>query len=421
MANAFTVITKYLTNAVDTVLATESKTALLENGSKFMDLDFKEAGYVRVLSILMDGLSDYYRVNNGTVANPYAHYQNGSGDGYRVGNSSATWEIFRLKYDRGRQFQVDNMDNEELAGQIIANLLTEFLRTKVVPEIDTVRFSTIAGYCSASLGNLVSETPTATDADTGIIHRLNAGIEWLTEREVPMEDMVIFVNPKVMTLIRNTPELSKYILQTDFNSERGVTFTLPAYNGIPIVEVPSNRFYTNAVVSGENGYYPGADSHLLNFMILSKKAAVPVVKLQKSKIWGPDQVQDFDGFKVNFRLYHDLIVPKNKVVACYASEAASIMASAASNILDVVMTEGSAENTTVIKDYYTTPAGMLGTLYYNSTAYTLGASASGTKIDEIGEGIDLTITGASVYFALVQNNVVIATSSKAVTVPKKSE
>ena len=135
MANSIARIEKYMQNAIDTVFAVESKTRILENGSKFIDVNFKEAGYVKVMSILMDGLSDYYRVNNGLGSsnNGYSAYP--TLDGYKVGDAQATWELFQLRYDRGKQFRIDNMDNEETAGLMIGNLLTEFLRTKVVPRL----------------------------------------------------------------------------------------------------------------------------------------------------------------------------------------------------------------------------------------------------------------------------------------------
>ena len=139
MANNFNLITKYLPEALDKVFAAESKTALLENGGKWVDLNFKEAGYVKVANILMDGLSDYYRVNHIAVANSddYSHYngQNGEGarDGFAKGNAALNWELFKLQYDRGKMFEIDRMDDEETAGLLIANLLTEFLRTRVIP------------------------------------------------------------------------------------------------------------------------------------------------------------------------------------------------------------------------------------------------------------------------------------------------
>ena len=222
MANQITRIEKWLPNVVDTVFAVESKTALLENGKKFLDLDFKEAGYVRVMSILMDGLSDYYRVNHIGQANSeaYAHNNENNGigarDGYHRGSTSATWQIYQLAYDRGKQFLVDNMDNEETAGGIIANLLKEFLRTKVVPEVDALRFSKIAGTTNASLGNRVVES--VASLQNTILNKFNGAFEWLTEHEVPEEEQIIFVSPSVYTAIMSSTELTRYITQADFRS-----------------------------------------------------------------------------------------------------------------------------------------------------------------------------------------------------------
>lgn len=419
--NAIETIVKYSTQAVDTVFAHESKTALLEGGSKLIDLNFNKAGYVSIMSSLMDGLSDYYRVNDGSVANPYSHYQgNGAtagADGFRVGNTKNGWEIFKLKYDRGKQFQLDKMDNEETAGLALANLETEFVRTKVVPEVDTVRFSKIAGYCFKSLGNYVEADPTGNDDATGIIHLFNDAIEWLTNHEVPADDLIIFVSPEVMTLIRNTKELNKFIAPRDFRSERGVDFTLPAYNEMPIVVVPSSRFYTKVSLY-DGGYGPGAGSKAINFMIVHRKVAVPIVKLETLKVFGPEVVQDYDGYKMNFRIYHDLIIPKNKVVGAYVCASSSAAASSVANTVSVAAEEGSGSGTTKIVGVYTTPAGMLGDLYYNTSAYTLGAAKSGNLVAT--DGSDVTFSQANVYFALVANDKVVATSGQ-ITVPQKGE
>lgn len=417
--NAIETIIKYSTKAVDTVFAYDSKTALLEGGSKLIDLKFDQAGYVKIMSVLMDGLSDYYRVNDGMVGNAYSHYQGNNAttgaDGYRVGNTKATWEIFKLAYDRGKQFQIDKMDDEETAGLTMATLETEFLRTKVVPEVDTIRFSKIAGYCFKSLGNYVEADPTGNDDATGIIHLFNDAVQWLNDHEVPTDDLLIYVSPATMTLIRNTKELNKILVQRDYVSERGVTFTLPSYNGMPIIEVPSARFYTKAVVY-DGGYGPGADSKPINFMIVHRKVAVPVVKLETLKVFGPDVVQNFDGYKMNFRIYHDLFIPKNKIVGAYVCVSAGTVASKVASTVSVALDEGSGSGTTKVLGVYTTPAGMLGDLYYATTQYTLGAAKSGTLVAT--DGSDVTFSQANVYFALVANDKVIATSGQ-ITVPQK--
>lgn len=411
MANSIGLITKYMQEAIDTVLTQEAKTNVLVNGSKFIDLNFKETGYVKVMSLLMDGLSDYYRVNNGlgSANNGYATYP--SNDGYKVGDTSAKWELFQLEYDRGRQFRVDNMDNEETAGLVIGNLLAEFLRTKVVPEVDAVRFSKMAKKCNVALGNLVSETISANQ----IIGKFNGAFEWLFEHGVPEEEQVIFVSPSVMTLIRNTTELYKRLTQEEYRNA-DVTFTIEKYEGRQIIEVPSNRFFTG-VVTTDNGYMPSANSYVINFMICSKKAVVPVVKLEKSKIWTPEQVQDFDGYKVNFRMYHDIIIPKNKVPAIYTSVSA-VAGTTKTNLLSVALTKVTAGYT--LDAYYTTPVGLMGTVVRSATAFTLGntytTSATVVAVDE-GDTFTKFASETAQYFALLDGNGKCIAVSGSVTLP----
>ena len=185
--NSFEVITKYLPQAVDKYFAAESKTAVLEQGSKFIDVNFNEAGYVKIASFLMDGLSDYYKTQgNVAPSNPadYAAYAGnvnaGQRDGFEIGGVSVKWEIFRLQYVRGKQFRIDYIENEETAGITIGNAIEEFNRVKVIPEVDATRFSIIADTTSVSLGNMVSETVAANQ----IISKFNGAFEWLTENEV---------------------------------------------------------------------------------------------------------------------------------------------------------------------------------------------------------------------------------------------
>jgi hypothetical protein len=413
MANCIARIEKYMQNAIDTVFALESKTRVLENGAKYIDVNFKEAGYVKVMSILMDGLSDYYRVNNGlgSANNGYSAYP--TLDGYKVGDATASWEIFQLEYDRGKQFRIDNMDNEETAGLMIGNLLTEFLRTKCVPEVDAVRFAKIVSKTSATLGNYTS-TATASLAN-GIIAEFNKAYEWLTDHEVPEEDQVIFVSPAVMTLIRNTTELYKKLSQEEYKGD--VSFTIDTYEGRPIIVVPTNRFYTDINV-GANGYLPKSGSKVINFIVCSKKCIIPIVKLEKSKIWTPDQVQDFDGYKVNFRLYHDVIIPKNKIAGVYVN-VSTTDANTKTALLSVNVSVDSSTYT--LEEYFTNPAGLLGRVVVSASAFTLGqaVTVNETTVKSLPVGGTFTKFSSETaeYYALLDNNDVAIAISGSVDLP----
>lgn len=410
MANFVQTIEKYITKNIDAVFATASCTNDLEGNQKWVDLNFKEAGVVKIYSILTDGLSDYHRANSdsaniGANSGPggvnYTHWNGGSDanrDGFRIGSVSGKWEYFKLRYYRAKQFPIDDMDNEETAGLIIGNTLTEFLRTKVVPEVDAVRFSTIAGAASAALGNRVSEDLSST---VGIIDKWNEAIAQLVDLDVPEEDLLIYVNPKLYAQLLADPALTKYITQSDYKAG-DIVVKVASYNGHKIVRVPSSRFFTDVVV-GDNGFYAGATSNAINYIICSNKAVTPVVKLEHTKIWTPDQVQDFIGYKVNFAIYHDCFVPSNKVPGVYVSVSQT---AATSNALYLDVENG------VLTRYFTKPAGILGALYAFTAKQTVGATVDVSSLTEVSIGDTLT---SGNFYALVRDGSVIAATLTAVT------
>ena len=242
-------------------------------------------------------------------------------------------------------------------------------------------------------------------------NRFNEAFEWLTESGVPDEDQVIFVNPAIARMIKSTTELNKMITQADFTSN-GVTFKLPAYDGRPIVVVPSSRFMTN-VQTGSNGYFAGTNSKQINYMIVSKRAIIPVVKIEKSQVFTPDRVQDFDGYKVNFRMYHDLIIPKNKVVGAYVSVSEANATEKTNKLMvDVKNVDGSP----VINTYYTAPAGVHGTLVHSTSEYTVGTTY---EVDDNDITLDVPFEklDATEYFAILDKDGKAIAVSKAVTMP----
>lgn len=405
MPNVIAKITKYLPQVVDKVFAEESKSQILNVGKKYLDLDFKEVGYVKILSILMDGLSDYYRANGSLTGDRRSNQP--LRDGYKIGDVKTKWEILELRYDRGKQFQIDNMDNEETAGAVIANVLGEFLRLHVIPEKDITVFSTIASKAKVSLGNLQTAK---TIAENKIVTEFNTGFEWLAEHEVPNDEQVIFVTPRIMNLIRNSTELTRYLGQGDLKSG-DVTLAFRTYEGRPIIEVPTNRFFTDVELF-DGGYRPSATSKVINYMIVSKKAVLPIVKLEKSKIFGPEVVQDFDGYKINFRLFHDTLIPANKLPGVYVS-VSETTASDKTFTLAVDITKKGEKY--VVEHYWSNPAGLNGTLVHSATALNIGEEADDAT--PIVLGTEYAKLGANEYYAIVDsNNVVIATTGQ-VTLP----
>lgn len=434
--NSFELIEKYLPESIDKYFAHDSKSAVLEKGTKFIDVSFKETGYVKIASILMDGLSDYYQTQQNSVdylnpASPrpsageapnYAAYAGnvGSGerDGFHIGGVDVSWEIFRLQWVRGKQFRIDYIANEETAGIVIGNALEEFHRVKVIPEVDVARFSFIADQAAVSLGNM--ETNTSISANT-IIGKFNSVFEWLFEMGVPVEEQVIFVNPSVMTLIRNTTELTKFITQGDYRSEAGLTFNVEKYMGRPIIEVPSDRFFTNVLLTN-NGYRAQSTSYVINFMVVSTKATVPVRKLEYEKIYGPELsgLAGFHGYIINYLLYHGIFVPRNKVPGVWVS----VSGTAATSKVDLlrIRTAIDSGNNWRLMNYFTNPVGLRGTLVYSASSLgNIGASVtidgSTVKALAIGQVVAETAASQAYYFGLVDAaGTLVAKTSSTITV-----
>lgn len=139
MANSITKFKAYI-DKLDTVYQQASATSILDADADTVRMGAK-AGEFLIPKMSMDGLADYSRSS-----------------GYVKGDVTIAYETKSCNYDRGRKFSVDAMDNEETAGVAFGKLASEFIRTKVVPEMDAFRF---AKYASATgILSAAEATPT---------------------------------------------------------------------------------------------------------------------------------------------------------------------------------------------------------------------------------------------------------------------
>ena len=440
--STFDVITKYLPDAVDEYFVAESKTVILEHGAKFIDVNFDEAGYVKIADFLLDGLSDYYKTQvepRPADPNGYAAYAGNLGtgerDGFDIGGTDVRWEIYKLQWCRGRQFRIDHIANEETGKVVTGGLIEKFHKEKVIPEVDACRFSVIAGSASVTVGNLLQNQVPGTDiTESNILEKFFGARKWLVENEVPLEDLVWFLSPDVYEILVNSDKLTKFITQADYKSESGLTIQIKKFNDIPIIEVPSSRFFTN-VQTTRNGFQAGSGSRAINYIMCSKKAVLPIRKIEHSKIYGEDMtgLAGFYGTMMNYLLYHGVVIPKNKMVGTYVSVGASSSAAAKTNLLLVDLQEGTASGATLFRAYFTRPSAMRGTVVYlgyasnaQSNPFTVGAVVE--NIDESEGPVSLQIgqqfaasTNKYCWFALVDyRGVCIATNAAIIEVPQKA-
>ncbi len=236
MANAISKFKKYI-DKLDEVYQLASLTACLDSDSTLAQAG-ANANEIIIPKLSMDALADYSRAS-----------------GYVDGDVTMTNETVTFNYDRGRKFSVDNMDNEETAGLAFGRLSSEFIRTKVVPEMDAFRFATYAATDGIS-------TVDAADLTSGemVIAALRAATTKMNDDEVPQEGRILYI----------TPTLKGMIDDLDTNKSREV---LKAFSRI--IEVPQSRFYTaielrDGKTSGEEagGYVKASGAANINFMVI---------------------------------------------------------------------------------------------------------------------------------------------------------
>jgi hypothetical protein len=205
-------------------------------------------------------------------------------------------------------FSVDNMDNAETAGIAYGRLAAEFIRTKVVPELDAFRF---AEYASASG---VSSATGSLASGANVVTALRDAVTKMDEDEVPEEGRILYA----------TPTLLNGVMALDTTKSREVLATFSK-----TVKVPQSRFYTaidllDGKTSGEEaGHYRKAEAGKdINFMIVHKPAVIKFDKHTASDIIPASANPDADADISKYRKYGIVDVFKNKVAGIYLSHKA---------------------------------------------------------------------------------------------------
>lgn len=400
MANNIQLITKFLPEMLDKVFAFESRTdAFL--GDKGLKLNFLDNKTVKIPKLISTGLTKYNR--------------GGSGATNTRGSLANQWETFTLTQERYSEIPLDKLDNEESGGFILGHQATEFTRTKTIPEIDTYRFSKLAGYTNEVMGNLANESISANT----IISKFNTAFKWFAEHGVQEQDQIIYVNPSIMELIRSTSELYRKLSQSEYKGD--VSFTIEKYEGRPIIEVPSDRFYTNVKINDDGGYGANANSKVINFLIVDKRAPIIIRRLDHAKVYnsidGSGTYLGFVGYLLTNLYYHDLFVPDNKVVGLYASVSTTNATNAINLVSPAVVAGGTGKS--ILTNLITSPAGLLYDAIYEGTdVQTVGTNVVKTATAEITIGEEFTPKAkTNQYITVVANGKVVAVSKVIANIP----
>lgn len=285
MANSITKFKAYI-DKLDTVYQQASATSILDADADTVRMGAK-AGEFLIPKMSMDGLADYSRSS-----------------GYVKGDVTITYATKSCNYDRGRKFSVDAMDNEETAGIAFGKLASEFIRTKVVPEMDAFRF---AKYASAT--GILSAAEATPTAGTAVLTALQTAINAQDESEVNVDGKILYITPTLLTLAKNVDTTKSKAILDRFEK---------------IITVPQTRFYTaidmkDGTSSNETagGYAGATGGYKINFMIINRDAVIQFGKHTVNKVVSPEENQTDDGYMFFYRAYSIAETYENKVKGIY--------------------------------------------------------------------------------------------------------
>lgn len=330
MANSIQTMTDFSVK-LDELYKKESLTSVLDSAPELVTMIGKE---FKIPQMSLDGLATHSRTNGGE---------------YVGGGATLSFVTKTPDYDRNRKFTVDAMDDAETAGIAFGQLSGQFIKQKVVPEIDSVRF---AKY--SQVAGSVKEGAISTGAE--FLTALRAATTELDNNEVSDEGRVLFATPALLNAVM--------ALQTIDSREVLATFS-------EIVKVPQSRFYNavtlndgtttgqeaggyvkapityavttdtalnankiyftasgtapnvvytavaSPVVADIATYYEASGGIELNFLIIQKEANIQTLKHVAPKYIPASVNQDFDGDSYAYRVYGICDFYNNKVKGIY--------------------------------------------------------------------------------------------------------
>lgn len=335
MANNIQTMTDFSVK-LDELYRKESLTSVLDSAPELVTMVGKE---FKVPQMELDGLATHSRADGGS---------------YVGGGATLSFVTKTPDYDRNRKFTIDAMDDAETAGIAFGQLSGQFIKHKVVPEIDAVRF---AKY--SQVAGTVKEGTISTGEE--FLEALRQATTVLDDNEVSDEGRILFATPALLNAVM--------ALQTIESREVLATFE-------KIVKVPQSRFYNEIVlndgktagqeaggyvrapityaltedteidpnkvyftrsgsapnyvytpvespdVSDIGTYYEAKGGIELNFLIVQKEAPIQTLKHVAPKYIPASVNQDFDGDSYAYRVYGICDFYNNKVKGIYVHKKA---------------------------------------------------------------------------------------------------
>lgn len=187
------------------------------------DVKYDGGDEVKIPSIALQGLADYDRDK-----------------GFVRGSVTLKYETMKMTQDRGRTFSLDAMDvNESNFVASAGTVMGEFQRLKVIPEIDSYRYSKIFALLKAKSRVTDGYTP----AEDTILKKLQEDITNVEDVIGTGVPLVIIMTSMTRNILSEALKSSRRLDVSDFKQGE-VNIKVKTFDEKPLIIVPSNRLKT---------------------------------------------------------------------------------------------------------------------------------------------------------------------------------
>jgi hypothetical protein len=199
-----------------------------------------------------------------------------------------TYETKTLANDQEKVFYLDWSDANDFPVNDATEIVSEFIRTMVVPAKDANFITKVVA--AVPVGNTNTTAPTAAN----IKDQIDAAIAQLAD--VGVDSGTIYMDAATKVMFDST-------LDRTYVNETGITNRVTNYNGWNIVQV-------SAAVAGS-----------VNYLFVGNGCTQAITKHVYNQAFAPGQHTNGDGWLLQYRIIYDAVVLDNKAAGLYVNAA----------------------------------------------------------------------------------------------------
>lgn len=232
--------------------------------------------------------------------------------GYGDSNSSAVWTAYTLRYERAFRGLIDKLDMSQTGGTYNADkVLAEFMKQKMIPEIDKVRLATATSTAMGVAGDAQVKYG-YTPATGTFLTEITKALRVVKENRHIDKGIDIYLNSEYADILYDSTEVTKNRdittgLTTLDNRVTGV-------NGNMVKEVPSD--YMKSAFDLGVGIKPSAGAKDVVAVFVAPECVAGIHNVVESGVMDAKPIAS--GFYAVYRGTHDAIVTKNSKNGIYA-------------------------------------------------------------------------------------------------------